>query len=144
MGMLHRAAGTISILSMCAGQGRDLFSVLERHPRAPDVMAWLVELDDRNVAIAAARADKLDASRIEVVRADAGATDAYAGIAPAGIVLVCRVFGNISERDIETTVAAVPTRSQSHRGCTGPTRSLRTGPPPVHLRRQAGLAGERS
>lgn len=103
------AEGPISILSMCAGQGRDLFGVLERHRRGPDVFAWLVELDARNVAIAANRAAELHSSRIEVVKGDAGVTDAFAGIVPATVVLACGVFGNISDRDIETTVAALPT-----------------------------------
>lgn len=97
--------GTISILSMCAGQGRDLFGVLERHKRAPDVTARLVELDDRNVAIAARRAAEIDSLRVEVVQGDAGTTSAYADIVPANIVLACGVFGNISDSDIETTVA---------------------------------------
>jgi hypothetical protein len=101
--------GTISVLSMCAGQGRDLLGVLEQHHRAPDVVARLVELDDRNVAIAARRAAELGSSRVEVVQADAGVTDAYAGAAPAMVLLVCGVFGNISDEDIETTVAALPT-----------------------------------
>lgn len=102
------ADGTISILSMCAGQGRDLLGVLERHQRAPDVTARLVELDDRNVAIAAGRAAELGSSRTEVVKGDAGVTDAYAGIVPATVVLACGVFGNISDNDIETTVASLP------------------------------------
>jgi hypothetical protein len=101
--------GAISILSMCAGQGRDLFGVLERHHRAPDVIARLVELDDRNVSIAARRAAELGSPRAEVVQGDAGVTDAYAGVVPATVVLACGVFGNISDRDIETTVAALPT-----------------------------------
>lgn len=101
-------AGTISILSMCAGQGRDLFGVLDRHPRAPDVTARLVELDDRNVEIASGRAARLDSSRVEVVQGDAGVTDAYAGIAPAAIVLACGVFGNISDSDVKATVATLP------------------------------------
>lgn len=101
--------GPISILSMCAGQGRDILAVLERHHRAPDVTARLVELDERNVAVAAVRVAELDSPHIEVVKGDAGVTDAYAGIVPATVVLACGVFGNISDRDIETTVAALPT-----------------------------------
>lgn len=101
--------GPIPILSMCGGQGRDLFGVLERHLRGPDVTARLVELDERNVAIAAGRAAELDSPHIEVVQGDAGVTDAYAGIVPATVALACGVFGNISDRDIETTVAALPT-----------------------------------
>lgn len=101
--------GMISLLSMCAGQGRDVFGVLDRHRRAPDVRARLVELDDRNVEIAALRVAELGAPSIEVVQGDAGVTDSYAGIVPAEVVLVCGVFGNISDSDIETTVAALPT-----------------------------------
>ncbi len=104
----HCPDGTISILSMCAGQGRDLFGVLERHQRAPDVIARLVELDDRNVAIAARRAAEVGSSRVDVVQGDAGATNAYADIVPAKVVLACGVFGNISDEDIETTVAELP------------------------------------
>jgi hypothetical protein len=101
--------GPISMLSMCAGQGRDILAVLERHHRAADVTARLVELDERNVVIAAGRAAELDSPHIEVVSGDAGVTDAYAGMVPATVILACGVFGNISDPDIETTVAALPT-----------------------------------
>src|SRR5687767_8302828 len=53
--MLRRALdaaplGPVSLISMCAGQGRDVIGVLTDHPRAPDVRALLVELDARNAA----------------------------------------------------------------------------------------------
>ena len=41
---------------------------------------------------------------LEVVEADAGTSDAYAGAVPADLVLACGVFGNISDADIERTV----------------------------------------
>ena len=34
--------GEISVVSMCAGQGRDLLEVLAQHPRTPDVTGPLV------------------------------------------------------------------------------------------------------
>ena len=37
--------GPIRVISMCAGQGRDLLGVLADHPRRADVRARLVELD---------------------------------------------------------------------------------------------------
>lgn len=108
--------------------------MLDRHRRAPDVTARLVELDDRNVAIASDRAAKVASSRIEVVAGDAGVTDAYAGVAPATIVLACGVFGNISDSDIETTVAALPTLCSAgatviwtrHRGSPDLTPTIRS------------------
>ena len=100
--------GPIDLISMCAGQGRDVLGVLEDHPRRRDVRALLVELDERNAAVARARAGDLDAD-VEVLVVDAGRTDSYAGRVPAEVVLVCGVFGNISDRDIERTVDALPT-----------------------------------
>ncbi|HEV2362384.1 MAG TPA: class I SAM-dependent methyltransferase family protein [Acidimicrobiales bacterium] len=101
-------AGPIRVLSVCAGEGRDLLEVLPGHPRRADVSARLVELDPRLVerARAAAAAAGLDA--VEVVEGDASPTTAYDGIAPADLLLVCGVFGNISEADIEHTVRSLP------------------------------------
>ena len=45
---------------------------------------------------------------LEVVVADAGLTDSYVGAVPADLVIVCGVFGNISDRDVEATVRAMP------------------------------------
>jgi hypothetical protein len=39
-----------------------------------------------------------------VVAADAALTDQYRGMVPADLVLVCGVFGNITDGDIERTV----------------------------------------
>lgn len=96
--------GPVDVISMCAGQGRDLIPVLAVHPRGRQVTARLVEIDPRNAerARAAARAAGLD--RVEVVTGDAAPTAAYAGLVPAGIVLACGVFGNISDADIEHTI----------------------------------------
>jgi hypothetical protein len=43
---------------------------------------------------------------VEVVTGDASITDHYRGMTPADLVLVCGVFGNITDEDIERTVAA--------------------------------------
>ena len=100
--------GPLRAISLCAGEGRDLLGALAGQPRARDVSARLVELDPRNAAAArqAAAAAGLDA--VSVVEGDAGLTDAYAGAAPADLVLACGVFGNVSDADIEGTVAALP------------------------------------
>jgi len=101
-------AGDIRLISLCAGQGRDVIGVLAGHPRRDDVRARLVELDERNVAVAreAARAAGLDG--VEVLRADAGITDACVGAVPARMVVACGIFGNITVSDIQATVAALP------------------------------------
>lgn len=97
-------AGPIRALSICAGQGRDLLGVLERHPRRDDVAAVLVELDPRNADAARERVSELGLRGIEVVTGDAASTDHYLAYAPADVVLVCGVFGNITAGDIRRTI----------------------------------------
>jgi len=96
--------GPVRAISVCAGQGHDLIGVLAAHPRRADVSARLVELDPRNVLLArlAAKAARLDA--VEVLAADAATTDSYLGAAPADVILVCGVFGNISVDDVLATI----------------------------------------
>jgi hypothetical protein len=54
---LDRApAGPIRLVSLCAGQGRDVIETLTGHPRRDDVSAVLVEVDPANVAWARAAA----------------------------------------------------------------------------------------
>lgn len=106
---LDRApAGDIRVISLCAGQGRDVIGALTGHPRRDDVRARLVELDGRNVALAQQAAQAAGLPGVEVLQADAGTTDAYAGAVPAQVVLACGIFGNISDSDIQATVAALP------------------------------------
>ena len=96
--------GPLRAVSMCAGQGRDLIPVLAGHPRGRDVTARLVELDPGLAAIAHREAAAANLPGVEVVTGDASLTDAYAGAVPADLVLVCGVFGNITDADIRRTV----------------------------------------
>ncbi|WP_377273221.1 class I SAM-dependent methyltransferase family protein [Peterkaempfera sp. SMS 1(5)a] len=99
-------AGELKVISLCAGEGRDLLDVLSGHARRDDVRARLVELDPRNTAAAAERARRAGLQQVEVVTGDAALIDQYQDLAPAELVLVCGVFGNITDADIEHTVAA--------------------------------------
>jgi hypothetical protein len=96
--------GPVRAVSVCAGQGRDLLGVLADHPRGTDVRARLVELDPRNVAVARAALPP----GVEVVEGDAAVSDAYLGAVPADLVLLCGVFGNVSDGDVERTVRFAP------------------------------------
>jgi hypothetical protein len=96
--------GAIRVISMCAGQGRDVFGALHGHRRASDVAARLVELDPTNVAAALAAAPP----NVEVVEGDAGVSDAYTGAGPAHVVVACGIFGNISHGDVRRTVGLLP------------------------------------
>ena len=96
--------GPLRAISLCAGQGRDLIGALAGHPRQHDVRARLVELDPRNADRAQQAARAAGLPGVEVVTGDAALTDAYAGMTPADLVLVCGVFGNITDADVERTV----------------------------------------
>src|SRR5579862_2700125 len=101
------AAGPIQMISMCAGDGRDILGVLSEHPRRGDVRARLVELDADLAQRARERAAEVSPT-IEVVTGDASSTRSFAGAVPAGIVLACGIFGNITDEDIHHTVAHLP------------------------------------
>ena len=93
--------GPTVVISVCAGDGRDIIGVLHDHARRNDVRARLVELNadlletGRQAATAAGLVD-----RMEFVTGDATQSDAYAGVAPADLVLVCGVFGNVRTKEI--------------------------------------------
>jgi hypothetical protein len=99
------APGPVHVVSMCAGEGRDLLGVLARHPRRNDVRGRLVELDPGLAATAREHAP----DGIDVLVADAGTTSSYAGAVPADVVLACGVFGNVTDADMMNTIDLAPT-----------------------------------
>ena len=100
--------GPVRLISMCAGQGRDVIGVLSDHPRARDVRACLVELDPGLAVDARRSAFHAGLSGVMVIQGDGSTTSAYDGAVPADVVLVCGVFGNISESDVATTILELP------------------------------------
>jgi hypothetical protein len=104
----EHADGPVTVVSACAGQGRDLLGVLAGRADSGRVRATLVEYDERNVAAARAAARAAGLDGIEVRRADAGRLSSYAGAVPADLVLLVGVLGNISDGDVHRTVRALP------------------------------------
>lgn len=103
------ATPTPRLLSICAGDGRDVLPVLAELDVDRRVDALLVELDPALTDAARADAAALALPGVRVVTGDAGTTDAYAAVAPADVVLACGVFGNVSPDDVDRTVATLPT-----------------------------------
>lgn len=100
-----RPEPALSVLSLCAGQGRDLLGVLAQRPSdAIRVSADLVEKDPRNSAIARANAS----DQIRVHQADAGDWTTYDGLPPADLLLLVGVLGNIPDPEIIATIAGLP------------------------------------
>jgi hypothetical protein len=90
--------GMIRVVSVCAGDGRDLLGTLENHPRAKDVHARLVELNPQLVEHGRATIESLGLTKqIEFINGDATIASNYVGAVPADIVIVCGVFGNLAD-----------------------------------------------
>ncbi|ALF56100.1 type 12 methyltransferase [Nostoc piscinale CENA21] len=93
--------GAIRIVSVCAGDGRDLLGTLENHPRRNDVYARLVELNPQLVERGRATIESLGlAKQIEFINGDAAIANNYVGAVPADIVIACGVFGNLTEAEL--------------------------------------------
>jgi hypothetical protein len=104
---LEEQSGAIRAVSACAGDGRDLLEVLARREDASRVSATLIELHP-TIAARAREAATKTAARVEVRTVDAGYSDAYTDAAPADLVLLIGIFGNISEADLTRTIKATP------------------------------------
>ena len=103
---LDRAApGPVQVLSLCAGDGRDLSTAASGHPRAADLTGCLVELDPELAAAARANVEPLG-SHLEVRTADAGDPAVWADVLAVDLLLLCGIFGNVPDEDVERTARA--------------------------------------
>ena len=99
--------GPIRVVSMCAGDARDLVGALRDHPRRKDISGRLVEIDPELAARARDRAVAA-AIGVDVAEGDAGWSSSYDGAVPANLILACGVFGNVSDADVERTIKFLP------------------------------------
>lgn len=100
--------GPIRVISMCAGQGRDLIGVARRHRRGGDLTGVLVEADPRNVAAARDAIARARLGGLSVKQDDAGRSAAYAGAVPANLLVACGIFGNVTDGDVRRTIRFLP------------------------------------
>jgi len=103
---LDASVGRVSILSLCAGDGRDLLPALAMRPQLM-ATATLVELDPQLAATANQVGSLIPG--VDVRHGDAGDVSVYADVLPVDLLLLCGIFGNVSTADVERIVAAVPT-----------------------------------
>jgi hypothetical protein len=106
--LAERGDAPTRVLSMCSGEGRDLIEPVARLGLGDRVRGRLVELDPTLAGRARDDIGAAGLTGLEVREGDAGSTAAYDGAAPADLVLVCGVFGNITDADIRGTVRALP------------------------------------
>jgi hypothetical protein len=104
----HAPPGPVGVVSLCAGQGHDVLGVLPEHRRRDDVRALLIEFDPDNAGVARRRADEAGLTQVQVREADAAVVSNYADALPTEVLLLCGIFGNISDAEIERVVRATP------------------------------------
>jgi hypothetical protein len=102
---LDEHAGPVRILSLCAGDGRDVIGVLRSRDDAARVRATLVEA---HPDIAEAARESAGELPVDVRVGDAGDLATCADLAPVDLLLLVGIFGNISTADIERTVRVAP------------------------------------
>ena len=100
--------GGINLITMCAGEGRDVLPVLAEQDAGVRVKAVLIEYDPTLSQLAREAVEKLGLSDVEVRTADAGTTDTYSDLPLAQVLTVCSVFGNIPMEDVRRTIATLP------------------------------------
>jgi putative methyltransferase len=98
----------LRLVSICAGQGRDVLDVLTTRADAGRVQCHLLDTDERNVAVAQAAVNASGLTTVTIHRSDAGDLASYTGIVPADLVLLAGIFGNITDADVQRTIETLP------------------------------------
>ena len=102
------ACQTLTVISMCAGDGFDVISELASRPDRVG-KALLVESDPALATRSQSSAADAGLSGSVTSRcADAADTSNYSGYVPADVLLACGLFGNITDVDVFTTITHLP------------------------------------
>ena len=96
------------VLSVCSGDGRDLLGTLANRSDADRVSAVLMELHPVLAQQARDAATGAGLTQIEVRTVDASTSDAYQGAAPADVVLLVGILGNIADTDVWRLIDFAP------------------------------------
>ena len=114
------------VLSLCAGDGRDLIPVIALRPRRsqPDVV--MVELD-ATLAERARRSAAAAGVAVSVITGDAGWVPTWRDAAPTDLLLLCGIFGNVSHDTVRAVIDVVPALVRPG-GAVIWTRGFKQGP----------------
>lgn len=118
------APGEVRIISVCAGDGRDVLRTLAGHKRLADARARLVELDPNLVADGENACKALGlSSHVEFVNGDATDLGSYRAVAPANVVAMCGMLGLVDLPELPKVVRAMQALC-AHKGHVVWTRRL--------------------
>ena len=103
------APGPIQIVSICAGDGRDLIGALKDHPRRGDVTALLLDNNPKSIERGKVEAAKIGLTgNLRFIEADATLAKNYLGGVPADLVLLSGFFGHLRHADVPFLINALP------------------------------------
>jgi SAM-dependent methyltransferase len=105
---LDQIQGQLAVLSLCAGDGRDILEVLAQRDDSSRIHTTLIELHPVLAQRAREFAATAALANVTVRTIDAGNTTAYAGSVPADLVIMMGIFGNISNDDVRRTIQKAP------------------------------------
>jgi len=103
-------AQPLTVLSACAGDGRDILGVLaeQEEPRRRRIATTLLETDPRNLERAERFCRDAGLDQVRLLDRDAGLSSSYLDAAPADLVLMCGVFGNLTDADVHGLIEFLP------------------------------------
>jgi hypothetical protein len=101
-------SGPLRVLSACAGDGRDILGVLAEAGSWGPVEVALLETDRRNLDRAERFCRDTGLSQVRLLDRDAGLSGSYLDAAPADLVLMCGVFGNLTDADLRRLIEFLP------------------------------------
>lgn len=105
---LDQHPGPARVLSVCSGDGRDVLAVLAARNDADRVSSVLMELHPDLARQAHDTAAAAGLAQVEVRTVDASGAEAYRGAAPADVVLLVGIFGNVADDDVWRLIEFAP------------------------------------
>jgi hypothetical protein len=101
-------ASSMRVLSICSGDARDLVPVLARARRRKNIRGRLIEMEPELAQRARGELERAGIHGVEVICGDAGRPGNYSGAIPADLVVLCGVFGNVSDHDVYRLIKSLP------------------------------------
>lgn len=96
------------LLSLCAGDARDVVPVLAARADGRLVDVVLVELDEELASRAANAATTAGLERVVVRCGDAGDPAWFTDVVPVHVLMLCGIFGNVEHASVADIARAVP------------------------------------
>jgi non-ribosomal peptide synthetase component F/acyl carrier protein len=101
--------GPIRILSICAGDGRDLLGLRPDHSRRPDIVAYLVDNDSPSLERGRREAAQIQfPGQLHFLEADATQNRSYQDLGHFDLVLISGLLGHLRPEGVTSLLTGLP------------------------------------